>query len=318
MRRRVGSAGSGRHMVLEQLRGSIDAGGGPPASSLGLAQRELRDLFGDRQLEDLARAFPWRGDPRRLRQIAWWGSALGDIATADRRPAAGRCVLREAACFNLAIALFDSVVDECSEHVPTLVRELDPVRIKTRLQAPRRVESALRCDDPALRLLVELFDAVFASIGRRLARDGRRLDHLIAVLEAMLRSELGLSRNPFEAKTLPIVFIGSLPGGPTPGGRDALFDALARFLWMWDDWIDIVDDMRGLRANAFLGECRLPASSAVGYMARSLGRLAGGRRSYVQLAEGLREALDLSLQASRECGHSFHTKTVALCSELVA
>jgi hypothetical protein len=249
-----------------------------------------------------------RGDPERLRQIVWWGAALADLpgtAIGTTRVEAGR--------FNLAVALFDSVVDDTPSRVPPIARALAPDRLRVRLVEPDHPAAALTTDLRELEPLVRVFDAALTGAGRRLRAQPRRLEQLGDLLETMFRSELGATPDPFLAKTLPVVFIGALVDGHTSA---RLFRSLAEFLWLWDDWLDLADDLCRLRPNAFLG----PASSRTARTtacARGAVRLVVGPRAHSRLADRLERALASTLNAARQVGDETYRRTIAFHRELI-
>lgn len=313
LRRRLGSAGRGRLRVLEVLRERLGAEG-QPALSIGLADHELDRLCADCRTAALALAVPARGDAASLRRILWWGSALGDIASAVRPDDRDR-IVREAALFNLGVALFDSVVDRAPQLVPPLARALAPARLEARLHASG-ADPVLAVDQPLLEPLVGIFDAALGSIGQRFRDEPAHLEHLRWLLERMFLSELGLSPNPFAAKTLPVTFIGALAGPSRDWTR--VFDGLSRFMSVWDDWLDLAEDMRRLAPNAFLGGRRGVSLGGALYAGRSLARVAAGGRLHGGLGDRLFEPLDASLIAARAGNEALYTRTIALYSHLLS
>jgi hypothetical protein len=281
-----------------------------PAVALGLDDAALRRSL-PRIEVDLLGATTSRahGDPERLRRILWWGSALADLPWR-----ADEMVCVDGGRFNLAFALFDSVVDESPEKVPTLARALAPERLRTRMAAPNRRDTTLTAPLPELEPLVQLFDVAVASVGRRLRGEQHRLDHLGGLAETMFQSELRLLPDPFLAKTLPVVFIGALVD--TRASTARFFRALAEFLWLWDDWLDLAEDLSRLRPNAFLGRAGTHAARASA-CARGAIRLAAGSAAHGRLIARLERAFETTLRCASLEGDETFSRTVAFQRELL-
>jgi hypothetical protein len=272
---------------------------------LGLTDAELEHVLPDRVASGLAVAIAGaRGDSERLRRILWWGTVLADLPGT-----ATGGVLVEAGRFNLAFALFDSIVDDAPSRVPALAKALAPDRLRLRL-AGASPGVALATGVAELEPVVQLFDRALADTGARLRTEPHRVEHLGDLLEAMFRSELRLTPDPFSAKTLPVVFLGALVDASSATAR--LFRALAEFLWLWDDWLDLAADLRRRRPNAFLGR----GGSAV--CARGAARLAAGAWGHGRIATRLDRAFASSLDAARRAGEQTYLRTVSFHRELLA
>src|SRR4029079_10025861 len=141
------------------------------------------------EAEALTAGLPLRGDAERLREIVWWGSALADLRQ-PASPAERNRGLGEAGRFYLAVALFDSVLDDFPRALDALVEALAPDALRRRLVAPGDADPVLQTDAAALQPLVHLFDTVLAAAGTRLREQPRRVERLGELLETMLRSEL--------------------------------------------------------------------------------------------------------------------------------
>ena len=317
LRRRLGCAGKSHGHVLAQLRATLSADA-VPTIDLGLRHEDIPSIVSYHQTDQLAAGLPTRGDPAQLHQIAWWGSALGDIA-AGQRCNDHEAIVAEAALFNLAVALFDTVVEDRRDLVSMLAEAMAPAAMRARLLAPHDERAALVVEHPVLHYLVELFDRVLAGVGARLQTHPLRLQELGALLEMMFRSELGLERDPFAAKTLPIVFIGAL-GAPTSETRATrLFAALARYLSLWDDWLDMADDMRHSRPNAFLGRGGLAVSVDTGrYWVRSGARVLLGECAHRNVTRQLVTQFRRTLELARACDEATYVRVVALYRAFLA
>jgi hypothetical protein len=278
----------------------------PPPSShieLGLRDAQLARVLPKREAERLAAAVSnARGSGDWLRRIVWWGTALADVAgsgDARTRTEAGR--------FNLAFALFDSIVDDRAPLAPQLAGALDPRRLRARLANPVGDAAALQTTVPDLQPLVRLFDVALADVGRRLAAMPQRVARLADLLQLMFQSELCLISDPFPAKILPVVFVGELVG--TDRGTARLFRRLGEFCWLWDDWLDLAEDLARRRPNVFLGR----PSVLVG-----AGRLVAAKRSRVEIALRLEDSVAATLRAAAQIGDKAVARTGALYRELLA
>jgi hypothetical protein len=269
------------------------------------------------RLEAIATGLPWRGDADRLRTIAWWGSALADLVTAGRQ-ADRNIILNESAAFNLAVALFDSVMECAPTQAVDLAKALTPHNTRARLFDPVRTQTKLRCRDPSSNLVASLFDSALSSAGQRLESVPADLECMAEQLAGMYRSEMGLSPDPFVAKSGPVVFIGALAGSLEAEPVRRLYQAMAQFCQLWDDWQDLEEDLRHLAPNSFLGAPRRTQSlRTFAYGMTSLKRVIGGQLMHHGIAETLVSGLRGILVAARECDRDTYTRTLALCRELL-
>ena len=313
MRRRLGAAGSARAELKGMLRRHLGDDDAPV--EIGLDAHDLEGALPAQEAEALTAGLPLRGDAERLREIVWWGSALADLPQ-PTSPAERNAVLGEAGRFNLAVALFDSVLDDFPRALDALVEALAPDALRRRLVAPGDADPVLQTDDAALQPLVGLFDTVLAAAGTRLREQPRRVERLAELLETMLRSELGLAPDPFLAKTLPVVFIGELVDPSAETTR--LFRALAEFLWLWDDWLDLSDDLRHLRPNAFLGRRREWPFGAVAIGGRGAVRVVAGPRAHGAVASRLDDTFRHTLVAARLADRGTYRRTLAFNRALLS
>jgi hypothetical protein len=270
---------------------------------LGLRDAELARVLSSEDADRLAAVVSnARGNGEWLRRILWWGTAVADV----RGPVDAR-VRSDAGRFNLAFALFDSVVDERPTLTPHLAAALEPRWLRARLEDPVGEGAALATKVGGLRPLVQLFDDALVGVGRRLSAEPKRTARLADMLELMFRSELRLSADPFVAKVLPVTFIGELVGDEPATAR--LFRRLAEFCWLWDDWLDLAEDLARRRPNVFLGR----RSMLVG-----AGRLVAAKRSQAEIATRLSECVAASVRAAAEIGEGALERTAALYRELFA
>ncbi len=317
LRRRLGCAGRPCLRIRERIRECLPEIRQEEDRPLGFSSSELADFSETHQLAEIAKRFAWRGNIKNLERIAWWGSALGDVASV-RRPIDRSRVLWEAASFNLGVSLFDSILENESDKFPPLARALDGVRLRARLVRPSITHRPLTCDDNSLDLIVRLFDTALAGAGRRFNCWPAQIEYLSELLEVMYRSELGLSEDRFAAKTMPVVFIGALGNDYEDEQAHWFFGAFGRFIQLWDDWLDLSEDLRSLAPNAFLGAPRSVISfDALGYSIRFLARTVGGRLFHEGIALTLSDALRISLSAARHWDIQGYRKTLLLCHKLV-
>lgn len=317
LRGRLGCGGTARLRIVERLRDDVPELGPVCGESLGFNATELSAFSRAYDLDAIARRITWRGDVDRLRSIAWWGSALGDVASGERR-LERTSTLAEAAAFNLAVALFDSVVERGRESSTQLTTALAPDRIRHRLLRPSDEGSRIACRDATLDLVAGLFDRVLASVGRRLAGRLHHLESLARQLESMYLSEIGVTADPFVAKSGPVILIGALSGDADLRCKRRLFNSLGHFCQLWDDSLDIAEDLRSAAPNTFLG---VPHRAGVAGTARfwlnGLGRVIAGDRMHERIALRLAAGLRETLAAARECDPGTQRRTLALCRALV-
>ena len=219
LRRRLGCAGRERLRIVEALRAKVGEVWSAPQRVVGWSRAQTAAFAQHYQLQELARAVTGRGDAESLARIAWWGSALADLGAANSCAQRGE-LLGICAAFNLAVALFDTAIDEAPIPRLALVKALAPRRLHSRLYQPDSEATRLRSEHPSAALVVGLFDQALADRGRHFAGQHARLDTLVALLEAMYRSVLGQSDEPFIAKTGPVIcWRHSLPMVRGPVGR---------------------------------------------------------------------------------------------------
>ncbi len=278
LERRLGVLGQGRSFILAHVRAPLTRGAIGRLSS------------GDAPVElpvGLDVHFPTRGGAERVRRILRFGAALGEIAGGPHETA----TIHEAALFNLAVALFDTIIDEQPWRTAALLRALTPeciVRcIHTGATIPRGEDSAVAC-------VVELFERVARSLHRR-RLSATSIAELERLLTRMYCGETGTTgSDPFDAKLLPTVFIGRL--GDRDRSTATLFESVSSFLALWDDWQDIADDAIHHRPNMFLGRGR--AGVAFG----TIWRVLAPTRSREDVARRLRESLDRVLCDAQHAG----------------
>jgi hypothetical protein len=273
-------------------------------------------LLASYEVQTIVRFVPWRGDAGRLGRVAWWGSALGDVATTVRS-AHRSDIMREAALFNLAVALFDSIVDEASALSGQLAEALHPRKLERRLHCPADDAAKLSSQNATLRPIVGLFDSVMSSIGTRCQQQNVELHALQRMLERMFYSELGSGDDSYLAKRLPISFIGALVEEPSAGTLHYLFDEMADFFAKWDDWLDMAEDLTRLRGNCFLGMTRSWGLNRAGYAAQALARVAGGSACHRAVARTLAASMTAAISQSQGVSELCYKRVVALFAELI-
>lgn len=317
LRRRLGCAGRSCLRIREHIRECLPEIRQEENGPLGFSSPELANFSESQQLAEIAKRFSWRGNVKRLEKIAWWGSALGDVASV-RWPTDRSQILWEAASFNLGVSLFDSILEKETGKLALLARALDGVQLKVRLERPDITHKPLTCTDSSLKLIVRLFDSALSGAGRRFRCWPAQIKYLSELLETMYRSELGLSQDPFAAKIMPTVFIGALGNHNQEEQAHRFFECLGRFIQLWDDWLDLSEDSCRLAPNAFLGAPRSVVSfDALRYSVRFLARTAGGALFHEGIATTLSDALNKSLSAVRHWDDLAYKKTLLLCRELL-
>jgi hypothetical protein len=262
-------------------------------SSLGLDDAEIEAACTDHGVAALLERISSRGaTTAHLHRIAWHGSALADIACPVAHPLREQALL-DAAFFNLAVALTDSLVDDEPEAGARAGRTLAPDRLERRLMQPSGSDAALGADGDGSDLspLYGLWDVLLVRIGSRFSGDHEMVGQLAAMLERMHRSEFAAGEDRLAAKALPIEFVGALIGDGSRSRcsvREDLYRELGALVGLLDDWHDLALDMRHLRANELIYSHDGRGSSRARYLLRSALCLAGIRG----LAEDVVRRLD--------------------------
>lgn len=315
LRRRLGCAGSARLRIVAGVGALLDAPAPAPDPPLGWTDAELAQFAEACQLDDVAATVIGRGDAAALARIAWWGAALADLAPLHSATERHE-VMHIGAAFNLAVALFDTAIDQDPIPRLALVEALAPQRLRARLHAPDDSALCLRSEHPAAARVVALFDRALSLSGRRFAADPPALAALAALLEAMYRSVLGQSDDPFIAKTGPVRFIGEIAAGAE---ARPFYAALARFCQLWDDSLDIAEDLAALAPNHFLGKGRgIDALATLTWLARGATRVVAGHTLHGGIERELARALGASLDAAAAWHADVHARTTRLCRLLIS
>lgn len=311
--RRAGAIGPRRHEIIGALRREFfgKSIASVEDNSLGLSAERLDAMAATFDLGRLAAMFPSRGDSQRLRQIAWFGSALGDIACAERCER-DEDVLLDAAIFHLAVALFDTAVDDQPSLLPALTASLNPTALRSVLLSDRTEKAAPLEERSGIEGLQSLFVHVVRRAHGRFLGMHVKLASLDAFVQLMFDSETGdrVSRAP--AKTMPITFICALASAAVFPSR--LFSVLSAFLALYDDWQDLGHDVVHGRANAFVQLVDGVGWNSLSYWPRAALGLCWPRRIAERLAHTAREVLS----AAEASGPMARTKTLTLVDWLLA
>jgi hypothetical protein len=249
---------------------------------LGLDDAEIEAACAQHGVVALRERISSRGaTTAHLQRIAWHGSALADIACPVAHPLRER-VLLDAALFNLAVALTDSLVDDEPDAGARAGRTLAPDLLERRLMQSSGTDAALGGGDESsdLRPLYALWDALLVSIGSRFDEDHATIARLAALLDRMHRSEFAAGEDRLAAKALPIEFVGALVrDGANSLGRahEDLYRELGALIGLLDDWHDLALDMRHLRANELIYTHDGRGSRRAQYLLRGALRLVGIR-----------------------------------------
>jgi hypothetical protein len=176
----------------------------------------------------------------------------------------------------------------------------------------------LSVKEESLDLVVRLFDVSLSGAGRRFAGRPALVRQMSRLLDTMYRSELGLSRDRFAAKNLPVVYIGAL-GNPHGDERsERFFESFGYFIQLWDDWLDLTEDALALAPNVFLGAPQTAVSlESFRYTMRFLARAAGGPLFHAGLTTTLSAALARSLLDARYWDERAYRQTLTLCHEIL-
>ncbi|MDF1596038.1 MAG: hypothetical protein P1T08_08075 [Acidimicrobiia bacterium] len=301
MRRRLGVSGSGRSETLELLRGvvPVDTECSPPPA--------FERLFDELLLARVAAAVPERGDTKRLSQIAGWGAAACWI-TAE--PDTEDVVYAAAGAFNLAVAVFDSVLDRGPERSAALVGSLAPPHLARVLNDPerQRFEPVGSEHEP----VTELFHVALAGFVGRWGNDRGHMSLALDLLSTMYRSEVGESDDPMPAKALPSAFLG-LMGTNDPAHID-MHRALGRFLAAWDDWMDLDEDLLGFRPNRYLGNPQ--GWNVMCYLVQAV-KLVASSRAHRPVRSDLRRQLQATIHKAMALDHVARSRTLGFVEALL-
>jgi hypothetical protein len=270
------------------------------AATAGPSIRAADALAGRFDLPGTIRYLPGWDAPWRARAVGCWGARLAGL-TPSLPAAADESILIDAAAFNLAVALFDTVVDEMPRALPPLAEALRPVVLRQWLEHPESGDPPRIQLEDETAVVVHLFAYVLKSAGRRYRDDPVTLAALGDLLRRMYESETGVSSQPALAKTLPIVWIGSLTGVRSGSEADRMFHRLAHFIARWDDAQDLHDDWVHGRYNAYLAISRDRWSPVGGALIGS-SRLVFARRSVARIRCDLEASLLEALAAADGCG----------------
>jgi hypothetical protein len=317
MRKRLGSAGAARLRILETVRRESPEVWDTAVTPIGLTPDQLVAFSARHELPCMANYTALRGDTRKLESIAWWGSAIADVVMVSHSAVRVRA-MEEAAAFNLAVALFDSVVEHETRSAQQLMSALAPDRMRRRLDHPAESGAALNCADPLASRIARLFDFTLASVGGRCCTQPVGRAEMAALLEGMYLGATSVSGDPMLAKRGPVIFIGLL--ADLNGGRASrlLALALATFCQQWDDWQDMAEDLRVLSPNSFLGvPPRRFHIATVGYAGNAAIRLVGGRWCHPRIAKVISSSVVNVLAAARDISSEHHNKATSLCHALI-
>jgi hypothetical protein len=310
--RRVGAIGPRRHDIIGALRREFlgRSTASVADNSLGLSAEELGAMATAFDFAGLAATFPSRGDVQRLRQIAWFGSALGDVACAERCER-DEDVLLDAAIFNLAVALFDTAVDDQPSLLPALTNTLNPTVLRSVLVGDPTEKATPLGDQRGIEGLQSLFVHVLRRARGRFLGMHVKLASLDAFVRLMFDSETGDRASRARAKTLPITFINALATPTVFPSR--LSASLSTFLALYDDWQDLGHDVVDRRANAFVQLVDGEGWDAWSYWPRAALGLCWPRRIAVRLADTARQLLS----AAEASGPLAQSKTLTLIDWLL-
>jgi hypothetical protein len=291
-------------------------------SSLGLDEAEIEAACAEHGVAALLERISGRGaTPAHLQRIAWHGSALADIACPDQHPLREQALL-DAALFNLAVALTDSLVDDEPGAGARAGRALAPDRLRRRLSQPLDRDAALgsASADSDLNPLYELWDALLVRIGSRFSGDDEAVERLAEMLERMHRSEFAAGEDRLAAKALPIEFLGALVAD---GGRSRdrlhaeLYRELGALVGLLDDWHDLALDMRHLRANELICSRDGRGRSRTQYLLRGALGLAHIRRLADEVVRRMHAHTARVLALAKSISPQAHAKSASYLKELL-
>lgn len=315
LRKRFGCSGKSRDVMFENFKKILNAEPQMQQCYLGLSDTLLCQLAKQFQFARIQHLCPSRGSEEILKRIAWYGSALSDINTEEGLEHSNR-VLTEGALFNVAVALFDTIIDDMPAKKQRLMQSINLPCIEKRLHYPQNETFALKNEeDELIDLIAKLFDAVFRSIGTRLLGDKDKIDRLFSVIAAMYNSEIGKSHDPFKAKYLPIQFIGQLNGKYQ---SHEFYKQLANFIFLYDDWIDMPEDYLNFKPNFFLLKgYHYPIAKQVIHFLSGLKILLFPFYYHKKIRQTVLDSLMAVIAQSRKINFSAHQRCLYLCRQLL-
>jgi hypothetical protein len=284
----------------------------PEYDGLGLPAGEIEAACALYGIDGLVERMPSRADTAAdLHHIAWHGSALADIGCPADHPLREGLLL-DGALFNLAVALTDSLVDEDPRAGMRAARVLSPQALERRLRAPGDPRVAIAGEEPDLEPLYGLWDALLARVGERFAGDPRALTELADMLRRMHRGEFDEGADRLPAKVLPVEFIGVLlREGESPAALRELYGELGRLLALSDDWNDLAEDMRRMRANQLVLMRDYTRADRLRYVARCLQRVVFSRALAEEVADRLCAGVARVLASAGEISPDTHARTAS-------
>lgn len=266
----------------------------------------LRETAESYDFPGAAALFPSRASGDGLMDTAWFGARLASLTSGAR----SRDGQRMGALFNIAVALFDTIVDEHPQQLPELVRCISLRTLQAALFDGRPLPPSA---DVRVARVSALLDEVFREL--RCARLGERRQVLWTLLREMYRGELGYG-DAGAAKLLPTLFIGCIGSANWPVLDQLFFLEVARFVALWDDWADLGADLRAGRENTLLGRAGWQRAP-IARLAWSMFRLGGGRVSHEEISLRLAHATHALLRAAAAVGDATVERTLGLLGELV-
>ena len=265
----------------------------PQLDSLGLDEAAIEAACARYGIDGLVPRIPSRAETAGdLHHIAWHGSALADVGCPAEHPLREQLLL-DGALFNLAVALTDSLVDEDPHAGARAGRVLSPRTLERRLREPHDPRAAIVGEEPGLEALFGLWDALLARLGERYGEDPDALAGLAAMLRQMHGGEFDAGADRLPAKVLPIEFVGAIMRErDSPAALGELYRELGALLALSDDWNDLAEDMRRMRANQLVLMRDHTRADRLRYVARCLQRVVFPRALAEEVAGGLSAGLD--------------------------
>ncbi|HET9057267.1 MAG TPA: hypothetical protein VFN30_10535 [Chitinophagaceae bacterium] len=322
LRKRLGCSGKGRLEVIECLKTQLTSlTQNDLKLSIGLNDEDLEQLATRYDFSFIAKHIPHRGDSDNLKLIAWFGSAITDLACWDLNENK-EDILVEGALFNLGISLFDSVIDEIPNKKLELLHAINVSGIEKRIIKPNDEESRLASNDNVINHIAIIFDGVFSSLGKRMPYSPNEpfISELIRLIRLMYNSEVRVDENPFNAKSLPIIFLGKL--GITNSFRpetEVFYNKLGQFIQIYDDWMDMADDFLKGKPNYFFNNRIFYPSflKYVVYYFNFFKRIISGSIYHSQTAAIVGYFFREVMHASAATNNVLYKKNIVLCQKII-
>lgn len=234
-------------------------------STIGLEMNKIRMISDIFHLENINGSY--NRSLAEFQTILWFGSCFADLLFSDsdknENKDAYTTTLTQAALFNLAVSLIDSIVDNNNQIQLTKFKEEINKEVIISLLKEKNINLSPNKynDDKFLSVLVTLIKHILVSIGISF-KDRKDLTmEITGMIWDMYKSELKLhDYKKLDAKFLPILFISKLRilDPEKQPHYDNFFKSISEFFYIYDDWVDLVDDIFDGNNNSIIKSTSVP------------------------------------------------------------